>query len=129
MRAALLSCAWLCLAACSGVLPASAPPQLSHTPGPPVVVGAGSLDAGLFRLRFPPDWRVIKLNEASQPLRMSFVAPDGGSVDIGLVGPEAPEAGILWLESGWGLWVETQTGADAAPHFERQAQALIDSIN
>jgi len=71
----------LLLAGCLPFVPATVPPQLSHTPGAPIVVieaspREGSIDTSDFSMRYPAGWRVVKLSPASEPLRLALISPD-----------------------------------------------------
>ncbi len=128
MRLALALCVLFALVGCSALPSASPPPQLQHTPGPAIIISAGDIDAGLFRLRYPPAWRVVKLSEPHQGMRLAFVAPDGSSVTLGQVDRDASDPRIVWLDNGWGLRVEVALSENPSPHFAQQAEALIASI-
>ena len=128
MRLALAFCGLLALVGCGAYLPASPPPQLRHTPGPAITVSAGEVEAGLFRLRYPPAWRVVKLSESHQGMRLAFVAPDGSRVELGQVDRDARDPRIVWLDDNWGLRVDIALSENPSPHFAQQAEALIASI-
>ena len=128
IRLALAFCGLLALVGCGAYLPASPPPQLRHTPGPAITVSAGEVEAGLFRLRYPSAWRVVKLSESHQGMRLAFVAPDGSRVELGQVDRDARDPRIVWLDAQWGLRVDIALSENPSPHFAQQAEALIASI-
>ena len=128
MRRALFACALLMLAGCGALLPARPPAQLANTPGAPIIVSEGNIDAGVFRVDYPPAWRVVKLNEAGGGLHLSFIAPDGSSITLAQVAGDTAGEQILRLDNGWGVKVTIESADTPSPHFSRQAQALVDSI-
>lgn len=128
MRRALYICAMLTLAGCGALLPARPPAQLANTPGAPIIVSQGNIDAGVFRVDYPPAWRVVKLNEAGGGLHLAFIAPDGGSVTLAQVAGDTAGEDILRLENGWGVKVTIAAADSPSAHFSRQAQALVASI-
>jgi hypothetical protein len=80
MRLIVLLVIWLAIAgvltACQSPIPATTPPQLQHTPGEFISLTADSYDAGVFRVRYPDGWRVVKTNIAAAPMDVVFVSPD-----------------------------------------------------
>lgn len=116
------------LAGCGGLLPARPPAQLANTPGAPIIISEGSVAAGVFRVDYPPAWRVVKLNEAGGGLHLSFIAPAGGSVTLAQVAGDTEGEQILRLDNGWGVKVSIEISDTPSPHFSRQAQALVESI-
>lgn len=117
------------LAGCSALLPARPPAQLAHTPGAPIIISEGSVDAGVFHVDYPPAWRVVKLNEAGGGLHLAFVAPGGGSITLAQVAGDTEGEEILRLDNGWGVKVTIVLADTPSPHFPRQAQALVASIH
>lgn len=128
MRRAFFVCALLLLAGCGALLPARPPAQLAHTPGAPIIVSEGNIDAGVFRVDYPPAWRVVKLNEAGGGLHLSFIAPDDSSVTLAQVAGDTAGEHILRLDNGWGVKVTIESADTPSPRFSRQAQSLVDSI-
>lgn len=63
------------LSACQSIVPATNPPQLSHTPGAPITITDNQIDAGWFMLDYPDGWRIVT-NIAIEPLRLTLVSPD-----------------------------------------------------
>ncbi len=116
------------LAACGTLLPARPPAQLANTPGAPIIVSDGKVATDVFRLDYPPAWRVVKLNEAGGGLHLSFIAPDGSSVTLAQVAGDTPGEQILRLENGWGVKVSIAAADSPSAHFSQQAQALVASI-
>ncbi len=124
---------WLALAAgCGPLVPARSPPQVQHTPGAFVVVDAGGLDAGSFRLEYPPAWKLVKSSPATAAqLQFVFVAPDGGTVTVSQVDAiDEPVEGQmqLQLDNGVALEWSIAPGPAASASFMRQAEALVASI-
>ena len=76
------------LAAC---IPAKAPPQLSATAAPGVVVSGDRYDAGAFRLRLPDGWRAIT-SAAGEPASVILASPDNCTLIAASAAPmDAPE--------------------------------------
>ncbi|MDE2750395.1 MAG: hypothetical protein OXI34_15670 [Chloroflexota bacterium] len=119
------------LVACAPLLPAGDPPPSPNAPGAFVVVTEGRLDAGHFRLEFPPTWTLVKASPADVArLHLAFVAPDGGLVSlIQLASVEAPGDNQIQLENGVVLTVSVEPAADPSPNFLTQAEQLIASIS
>jgi len=63
------------LSGCQSLVPATTPPQLSHTPGAPITITDNHIDAGWFSLDYPDGWRVVT-NVAIEPLHLTLVSPD-----------------------------------------------------
>ena len=124
-------CACLLLAACSPWVPATAPPQLEHTPGPQYSITATKFEIDRFQLRYPASWRVVYLSTAEDRLhQVAFVAPDQSVVMVREV-ESADESGTgrsLLLENGVNLSVEVKAADDAPAAFSDQAEQLIASI-
>jgi hypothetical protein len=66
----LMATCWL--AAC---IPALVPPQLAHTPGPPVIVANSTYRAVDFTVDYPAGWLAIS-SAATDPPAAIFIAPD-----------------------------------------------------
>lgn len=121
----------LLLGACSPLAPATTPAQLQHTPGPFFSITETRFDAGLFRLEFPPSWRVVHLSPATAPLvRVVFVSPDQSTVSISQVhaADTSGEESLLQLGGGVTLRIEIEAADGAAQSFFSQADNLIHSI-
>ena len=118
------------LAACAPLAPATAPPQISHTPGAAVIVTDRTFDAGDFRLEYPPTWSVVKASPATERnLRVVFVAPDGGSVWLSQIESlEAPADEHLILPNGVFLTLSIKAAEKPSARFAAQARQLIASI-
>ena len=71
----LLSGLLLLLSSCGPIVPATAPAQLDHTPGPPIVVTDRTVRTRDYRLRYPSGWRVVT-GEARLLPTVVLVAPD-----------------------------------------------------
>ena len=67
--------AFLFLAACAPIVPATTPPQLAFTPGPPVVVTNRVYETVDFTVRYPSGWRIVT-SAADQPTSVVFVGLD-----------------------------------------------------
>lgn len=63
------------LVGCGPLVPATTPPQLAFTPGPPVVVTERVLETADFTVSYPAGWRVVT-GAADQPSSAVLVAPD-----------------------------------------------------
>ncbi|GAB4522847.1 MAG: hypothetical protein OHK0046_35960 [Anaerolineae bacterium] len=73
--------ALLLLAACGQVIPATVPAQLTHTPGPAVIITQDTVMSQHFRANYPPEWQVITSAAFSSPW-VVFTAPEGGAVIV-----------------------------------------------
>ena len=118
------------LAGCSPLVPAADRPNLSHTPGAFVVLSDGRLDARIFKLEYPPSWRVVKASPAVEArLRITLVAPDGGIVSLAQLRSDADStARILRLDNGILLSVLIEPGREPAASFTASAEGIIASI-
>ncbi len=76
----------LCITAC---VPATVPPQLDHTPGPAVRLSDQVYESDIFRVNYPPGWRVIT-SAATSDTAVILAAPAGDALLI--VGPDLTEA-------------------------------------
>lgn len=92
------------LAGCGRLAPASVPPQLTHTPGPPVVVAGATITTTAFTVANPAGWRVIT-SASFVPVTVVLVRPDESalmvfSVEAGDVPPlpVPPEDGDVFTE-------------------------------
>lgn len=130
-------CLALLLLACGCLphIPATVPPQLSHTPGAFVRLSESHFDAGSFRLDYPPAWRIIKTSTAAAAqLEVVFAAPSGSTITLTQVAAPAvdsdspPHQQFIRLANGITLRLRLQTAPGDA-NFARQAQALIASIH
>jgi hypothetical protein len=63
----------------TGCVPATVPSQLIATPGRAVIITEQQFDAGIFRVRYPPGWRVIT-GAATNPASVIFVSPDNMAI-------------------------------------------------
>ncbi|MBZ0278474.1 MAG: hypothetical protein K8I60_20165 [Anaerolineae bacterium] len=75
MRLCVLGSMLLLLVGCGPLVPATTPPQLAFTPGPPVVVTDRVLETAEFTVHYPAGWRVVT-GAADQPSSAVLVAPD-----------------------------------------------------
>lgn len=118
----------LLLSACAPAIPATAPPQLEHTPGAFVVVTDRRFDAGLFRLDYPTSWRIVKTSiAAADRLQVVFVAPDTSTITLTQV-DSADDEQTVSLDNGIILQVRIQPADNRAASFAPIAQKLIASI-
>lgn len=118
------------LAACGPLAPAASPPHIRNTPGAAVIVTDKSVDAGHFRLDYPPTWTVVKASQAIEArLRLVFVAPDGGAVWLSQVeSADAAADETRVLPNGVILALSIEAAEAPSPGFEAQARQLIASI-
>jgi hypothetical protein len=65
----------LLLAGCGSLVPARVPPQLTHTPGPPVIVTDHEVRTVAFRAQYPRGWQVITGPAFADPW-VIFLNPD-----------------------------------------------------
>lgn len=65
----------LLLASCGSIVPATTPPQLAFTPGPPVVVTDRVYETADFTARYPSGWRIVT-SAADEPTSVVFVGLD-----------------------------------------------------
>ncbi|MEZ4671396.1 MAG: hypothetical protein R3E39_26130 [Anaerolineae bacterium] len=63
----------------SGCIPARVPDNLSHTPGPPIVISNNWYQGVIFGARVPDGWRVIT-SEAASPQAVIFASPENEAV-------------------------------------------------
>jgi hypothetical protein len=66
----------LVVAGCAPLIPATVPPQLSHTPGTFITIDDQFVGTAVWRIRYPDGWRVVKISIAAEPVRLVFVSPD-----------------------------------------------------
>ena len=82
----------LLLAACGSLVPATVPPQLAFTPGPPISFEDNVVVLDNWRVPVPPDWTVVKNSTAEEALRVVLVSPDKSLlITAGLSPLDAPE--------------------------------------
>lgn len=126
----LLSPIVFALAACGPLAPVAPPPHIRHTPGAAVVVTENSVDAGDFRLDYPPTWTVVKASQATEArLRLVFVAPDGGAVWLSQVESTDTAADeLVVLPNGVILALSIEAAEAPSASFAPQARRLIASI-
>ncbi|MCS6835565.1 MAG: hypothetical protein NZ750_06060 [Anaerolineae bacterium] len=124
------------LVGCGPLVPATVPPQLSHTPGTFVTISADQISTDAYRLSYPLGWRVVKLNTAAQPPAFVIASPDDAvQIAIGDQAAEAlrPSEGTISLEAERVLPTGRLSVRLIAPP-ERQAEAeahlrrLLDSL-
>ncbi len=69
----------LCGLIFSACVPATVPPQLAYTPGPPVVIAGQVYHSPAFTVRYPPGWEAIT-SPATSPPAVIFLAPEGDAL-------------------------------------------------
>lgn len=77
----------LLIGACGSIVPATTPPQLDDTPGPPVVVTWDTYTAVEFSVQYPPDWTVVT-SPAFSPTWVVFTSPDQQAVIVLALNPD-----------------------------------------
>lgn len=116
------------LGACAPIVPATAPPQLEHTPGAFVAVTDNFFDAGRFRVDYPKSWRVVKTSiAAADHLQVAFAAPDGSALTLTQADPASDDTSgeqFVVLDNGIILQIRIQPANDGAA-FAAMAQGLI----
>lgn len=123
-------CCFLALAACSPLLPAVAPPQLTHTPGAYVEIAQGHFKAESFRFEYPPSWRLVKQAATSADgMRITLRAPGGGGLSMRVVETGAAEDGrFIPLARGKSLVLEVDASSDPSPKLASEIEQVIGSI-
>lgn len=112
-------------------VPATLPPQLAHTPGPPVIITERQYDAGAFRLRYPAGWRVISSAAGAIPA-VTLVAPgDEALIFVTLGdGDSPPLPGAEYLDrtevDGMTAWLRAPQGQQTT--YEPVFAQLVASI-
>ena len=128
----LILAALLLLNACGPIVPATAPPQLQHTPGAFVTVTEARFDAGLFQVDYPKSWRVVKTSiAADRHLQVVFAAPQGSAVTLTQTDAPSDDATpeqYIHLDNGIIIRAQIQPAADPDAAFATAAQKLIASI-
>ena len=116
--------------ACAPVIPATAPPQLAHTPGAWIVIADSRVDTGVFRFDYPRSWRIVRESAAaSATIQIVAVAPDGGAVTLAQADAIDPLAdAALELDAGAIVNVTIARGDESSARFEDQARQLIASL-
>lgn len=77
----------LCGLIFSACVPATVPPQLAYTPGPPVVIAGQVYHSAAFTVSYPPGWEAIT-SAAGSPPAVIFLAPEGNALIMVGVGVE-----------------------------------------
>lgn len=135
---------YLCLSvfflfAFAGCVPATIPSQLSATPGPAVVITDQIYDTGVFKVRYPADWRVIT-SAATSPSTVIFAAPDNEAIMLfGLDVNEAPmpetnaqirtEMRLITLENGIIVTAILNAPDTAWAIFVPLFEQIVESVN
>ena len=127
MRIALIFCG--ILTACSPVLPAPAPPQLTHTPSAYIEISRGRFKARGFQFKYPPSWRLIKLSAAADDLHIILRPPKGGELSIRVVGgPDDSEALFIPLTTGNFLMLAVDAPSADTADMAAEIERIIRSI-
>ncbi len=118
------------LAACAPLWPATAPPQLTHTPGAFVEISAGYFDAGSFQFNYPASWRLIKLDPAEAPNRhIVLLATDGSQLSLRVVDEKnAGDGRFIALATGNFLLATSDTAPEASPIVAAEFRRILQSI-
>lgn len=134
-KSTLLWTSTLLVAAC---VPVAVPVQLSHTPGPPVIIYDLLYHSTAFTLRYPAGWRAIT-SAASDIPTVIFVAPDEDAliyVSANSNNPDLPvlpghprgDSQVITLENGQVVTVaisaQAATWEAALPLYEQVAASL-----
>ena len=118
------------MTACSHLPPATAPPQLTHTPGAFVKVAGGHFNAGNFQFDYPESWKLIKSSAAATTgMQIILRAPTGGELSLQVVETNrAAEGFFIPLAKGNYLLATIHTTEDSsstvAPEFERIIRSI-----
>lgn len=63
--------------ACSSIIPATTPPQLSEPIlGAAIIITDETVDAGIFQVDYPDGWRIVKTSVAGDPIELVFASPN-----------------------------------------------------
>lgn len=118
------------LTACSPLPPASAPPQLTHTPGAFVAIASGHFNAGSFQFDYPPSWRLVKQGAAkAQGLHIILRAPTGGELAIRVFENETDGGGMfIPLATGNFLMATVDVSNDDSSDLAAEFEQIIRSI-
>lgn len=117
-------------AACAPLPPASAPPQLQHTPGAFIEIAAGRFNAGDYKFEYPPSWRLVKHGAASADgMHIILQAPTGGKLSISVVQKRGAEDAIfIPLAKGNFLMAAIDVSDDPSPDLNAEFERIIRSI-
>ncbi|MYD09471.1 MAG: hypothetical protein F4X02_05430 [Chloroflexi bacterium] len=121
---------FLVLAACSPLLPAVAPPQLTHTPGAYIEIAKGHFQAESFQFDYPPSWRLVKQAATnSDGMRITLRAPGGGELSMRVVETDAGEDGrFILLAKGKSLLLSVDASRDPSAKLASEIERVIGSI-
>ena len=124
------ACICAALTACSPLLPAAAPPQLTHTPGAYIEISRGKFKAESFQFDYPPTWRLVKQATAN-PNGMHIIlhAPGGGELSMRVVETEAGADGpFIPLAKGNLLMLSVDATTDGSAKLATEIEQIISSI-
>ena len=125
--------------ACQSIVPASVPPQLSHTPGAPLVITENRIEAEWFSLAYPDGWRVVT-NIAEEPLRLILISPDDelliyvqDASDGCYILESTPDPGFHWRreclgEAGAELYVWGEVGIEHQAIYDPIFDEVVSSV-
>ena len=118
------------LAACSSLVPATAPPQLQHTPGAYIVISNGHVKTSRYQLEYPMSWQLVKQSASdAENLQLDLIAPDGGRVtllEVDSAGAASDHVIPLAEDSFVQVIVYPADESDAG--FASQVEQLVSSI-
>ena len=120
----------LLLSGCAPIAPATAPPQLQHTPGRFYKITHTRFESDRFQLQYPANWRVVNASTADQEyLKVAFVAPDQSVVFVRETArPENSGGDETLILDEIAIVVDVQPVEGAASDFAAQAAQIIASI-
>ena len=118
------------LGACSPLLPAAAPPQLTHTPGAYIEISRGHFKADSFQFDYPPSWRLVKQAAANTDgMHIILRAPGGGELSMRVVETDAGADGpFIPLAKGNLLVLTVDASTDPSATLDSEIQHIISSI-
>ncbi len=118
------------MSACSSLPPASAPPQLRHTPGAYVEIAAGHFKADDFQFDYPSSWRLIKPGAAdADGIKITLRAPGGGELSMRVVDEKNDlDAVFIPLAKGNFLMATVNASTDASDNLAAEIEAIVRSV-
>lgn len=124
------------MTACTSLVPATTPPQLAYTAGAPVVVTDDMYDAGVFRVRYPQGWTVVKNSVAGAPMSAVLVSPDETQtiqIAVEPLAPLRPDAAMSFSAEreirGNIIYVLGEAPAEQADVFEAVFEQVVASLD
>ena len=119
------------LAACSSLVPATAPPQLQHTPGAYIIISNGHVKTSRYQLEYPKSWQLVKQSASdADNLQLDLIAPDGGRVTLLEVDSAgaAERSGVIPLAEDSFVQVIVYPADESDAAFASQVEQLVSSI-